>query len=626
MPIVGLRGYDAGTKPCNVRVKFIVLWSALQLAKILLAIALPVFVDEAFYAWEARFPAWAYSDLPGLTAFLAGIGTGLGGDNPLALRAPFLLLGAAVPWLVVRIAARWFGEENGWWSGILCLLMPLGGLLGVLALPDVPLVFAALLCLDAIARLRQRSTVFGALELAGALAIGAMSHYRFALVIAAGLAGTLMDSRARRLLLDRKVWLALLAGALAWLPLLLWNLGNDSAGLKFQLFERNPWSFHVDALAWIPIQLLLVTPGLFGLLLVVLRESWSRRADDDAPWGLLAGVGAISVAGYFLLGFFADQQRVSFHWPLAGWLALTVAAPTILRSRGRAARLLIVGGAGVGLALALVFLVAAASPRGRHALAGSTLYPADFAGWQELAQHVRQRYPSPAQTLVASDFELAGQLAFALGRRDILVLDHPLNRKHGRATQIAAWGLRFDRTRLSGLLPLILVVDDTATPLKDRLSHYRRLCATFGGLPRPEILSVDRGRKRYLSYRIESIGNSERCVAPALAWIDSPAPGKSAMGEFAVSGWAIKEGVGVAQVVITIDGRPVASASYGRPMPGVAGYWKVSTDPNLPRVGFDARVDTAALAPGIHWLGLELRGADGSVEAWPAQKLYVTPK
>ena len=95
--------------PGNLRVKFVAIWSALLLAKIVLAASLPLFVDEAFYAWESRHPAWAYSDLPGLTACLAGVGTSLGGQHPLALRAAFLLIGAAVPWLVVRISRRWSG-------------------------------------------------------------------------------------------------------------------------------------------------------------------------------------------------------------------------------------------------------------------------------------------------------------------------------------------------------------------------------------------------------------------------------------------------------------------------------------------------------------------------------------
>ncbi|PPT53526.1 hypothetical protein XarbCFBP8150_21615, partial [Xanthomonas arboricola] len=41
-------------------------------------------------------------------------------------------------------------------------------------------------------------------------------------------------------------------------------------------------------------------------------------------------------------------------------------------------------------------------------------------------------------------------------------------------------------------------------------------------------------------------------------------------------------------------------------------YWKISTDPQHPNVGFNATFDTHALPPGTHWLGLRLHGHDGS--------------
>ena len=91
-----------------LRVNFLVLWASLSIVKFLLAWRLPLFVDEAFYVWESRHLAWAYSDLPGLTAWLIRAGTTLGGQAELAVRLPFLLIGASLPWWVVRLAARWF--------------------------------------------------------------------------------------------------------------------------------------------------------------------------------------------------------------------------------------------------------------------------------------------------------------------------------------------------------------------------------------------------------------------------------------------------------------------------------------------------------------------------------------
>ena len=608
---------DAGTNRDNLRGPFLWTWTLLLVAKFLLAGALPVFVDEAFYAWEARHPAWAYSDLPGLSAWLAWPGVHAFPGSSFALRLPALLLGAAVPWLVVRIARRWFGAAAGWQAGLLALLMPLGGLLGLLALPDVPLVLASLLCLDAIAALRERTDNAAFVELALALALGALAHYRFAAVLVAGCAGLLLDPRARRLLREPRLWLVLALGAAAWLPLLLWNLQHAGAGLRFQLVERNPWSFHADGALWLLVQCLLLTPPLFVLLLATLRRAFAQRTDLDAPWGLLAGVAGVSVLGWFALGFYADSERVSFHWPLSGWLALACAAPLLLQDWSRRARMLVFGGAALGLLLTLAFLVAASVPAARAQLAASRFYPNDFAGWNEATRWIGARVPR-GEALVASDFELGAQLAFALDRDEVDVLDSALNRKHGRAAQLHDWGRVLEAPPAS---PVWFAVDDAATPLRLRLEEYHRRCAIFGALPPPQSLTVDHGRKRYFLYRYDPATGRAGCVAPALAWFDQPLPDARVPRQFEARGWAFKDGAGLARVQVLLDGQLVADADYGGAMPNVAAYWRISTDPSHPRVGWQARIDARSLAPGAHWLGLRLYGRDGSVEDWPEQRI-----
>lgn len=603
--------------------KFIQVWCLVQLAKLLVAARLPVFVDEAFYAWEGRHLAWAYSDLPGLTAWLARLGETLGNGHPLGLRLPFLLLGGAVPWLVWSLSRRWFDERIAAQAGLLATLMPLSGWLGVLAVPDASLVFAALLAIVAIARLRDRVDGVGLAGLALALVLGALSHYRFVLVLFAGLVGIVVDPRARRLLFEPRVWGVLAIGALAWLPLLQWNLAHAGAGVRFQFVERNPWQFHADGLSWWPIQFLLVTPALFVLLLATLRGAWLRRDDASAPWRLLGVVGLLAAPAFAVFALFVDAERVSFHWPLAGWLVLLTGAPVLLASWPRWARAAVHAGAALGLLLGLAFLVVASSPGLRTKLADSKLYPNDFAGWSTI---VARAGTLPGDTvLVASDFELAAQLSFALRRNDIFVLDSPLNHKHGRAAQLQDWGLLWPSMR-AGDGPLVLIVDDSATPMKRRLEAYHSLCRQFGRLPPAEVLNVDHGRKRYLVYRLSRALTRGACVAPALAWVDAPLPKHAVDADFEVTGWAFKDGVGLREVQVLIDGKPAATADYGVAMPNVAGYWRDSSDPNHPRVGFRARVAIAGLEPGVHWLGLRLHGADGAVEDWPEQRVDVRPR
>src|SRR5262245_2807545 len=85
---------------------FLWTWGGAALLKLLIAMRLPPFVDEVFYWQEGRHLALAYSDLPGLTAWLTRLGTAVAGTNAFGLRWPFLVLGAALPWLVIRIARQ----------------------------------------------------------------------------------------------------------------------------------------------------------------------------------------------------------------------------------------------------------------------------------------------------------------------------------------------------------------------------------------------------------------------------------------------------------------------------------------------------------------------------------------
>jgi len=603
-----------------VRRGFWVLWAAILLFKLIVAARLPLFVDEAFYWQEGQHLAAAYSDLPGLTAWLARLGVALGGQHVLALRAPFLIVIALVPLVMVRMTAREFGARQGWQAGCLALLLPLAGTLGLLALPDAMLALATLLCMDAGARLLREVTTSAALELALGLCLGALSHYRFVAVIAVGFVALLMLAEGRRCLRSPLAWGAIALGALSWLPLLAWNLRNADAGLRFQLVDRHPWSFHSDGLWFIAIQTLLVTPLLFvGLM----QAAWSGHRSAQPASRYFALLGGLVVVGFFLLGFFADSERVSFHWPLPGYLALVPLLPGVLARWPRALRTATWVLAGIGLLGVLGYYIAVSIPDLRARSATSKWYPANFSGWDELADAVRrQRARMPAGTrVIADNFKVGAELGFALGDSAIPVLDHPLNHKHGRAPQLQLWGLQSNGDEAVDRLLVVSVADIKFSQL---LAYYQSLCTRVGPLPAPQTVSIDHGAQRFLLFAMPAQRRGGDCVTPMLANIDAPAIGAQVPPRFDITGWAVKDSVGVARVAITLDGKVVAWARYGqlnRWLPGFLGGR--SRDPHLPNAQFDATVDAGGLAPGLHWLGLRVLGGDGTVEVWKEQPIVI---
>lgn len=592
-------------------------FAALALAKILLAAGLPLFGDEAWYWLEGQHPAWAYSDLPGLTAWLIRLGVTLGGDTPLGVRWPFLLLSMALPLQLRATATLWFGAEAGVRTAWLALLFPLLGALGFLALPDVPLTFAAALCLHACAMLVVPAQAGihvrnASLLLALGLVIGALSHYRFALLVLAGITGLMLDANGRRAMRSPVVWLAVAIGALAWLPLVAWNVEHHAAGLTFQLAQRHPWSPHAGGFWFVPVQLAIASPLLCIACVFAARHAWTRwRAKDAGPWGFVLGTALVPLAIYGALAFVADRERVSFHWTLQAWLPLLCVAPRVLDAWPRRLRIATLALAAAFLAALLAFAGVAAVPALRATLADSRWYPDNFAGWDEIAQATRG-----LERVAADNFMLGAQLAFARSEPRLPILDHPLNHKHGRAVQLALWG---QGTAAPPRDTGWLVIEDTAVALRDRLVHRQHLCQRLGDLPLAFTAEIDHGRKRFLV--VDLVKRGARCVQPALAWIDAPAQGARVESGFDVAGWAFKDGAGIARVEVTLDGRVVAQARYGTPRPHVAVYWRNSQDPAHPDVGFAARIEGAPA--GEHWLGLVLHGKDGSVERWPQQRIRI---
>lgn len=497
---------------------FLLIWVTLQAIKLWIAAMLAPFGDEAFYWQESRALAWSYTDVPPATALLVRAGEGLFGHSPLGMRSMFLLLGAALPLLLWRIARREAGSLAASWIAIGWLLLPLGGTLGVMALPDVPLTFAALVMLAGLLR-ALRGEAHGWFCLGGGLALAWLSHYRAALLLPGGIGVLLLQAQARRAWRHPGLWLALFAGLLGLLPLLLFNRAHDWSALSFQLVERHPWQFHAGGLAQPLEQALVVTPVLYALLLWALWRSWRARGASP-PAAVVAWSGLSVVVAYFVFGLFGDDLRFRVHWPLPAYLAALVALALRLADGGVSRRWVVVGYAfaALGSACALAYLAAAAHPAGAQRLTAYKLFPYNFVGWNEVAARTahwlaREREP----VLLADNFLLGAELDFQFdGSRTVYSLDHPRNVKHGRAPQLALWQRdeRGLRAREAGR-GVLLVVERTSGSLRDREAWAQSLCRRVAALEPLDELSLFDGRKVFAWYRGRVPAPDETPTCPA---------------------------------------------------------------------------------------------------------------
>ncbi|MEO8010461.1 MAG: glycosyltransferase family 39 protein [Dokdonella sp.] len=483
------------------------------LIKLWLAATLSPFGDEAFYWQESRHLAWSYSDVPPLTAWLIAVGEAIFGHSPLAMRAPFLLIGACVPLLAVRFASQLFDERAGWQAGLWIVLMPLTGTLGVLALPDVPLTLATLLALVALERCARNGSMRDWIALGAALAFAWLAHYRAAMLMLTGLVFLLGTARGRTLSSHPGLWLALAIAALGVVPLVLFNAQHGWDALGFQMIDRHPWAFHADALLQPIEQAITVTPLLYLAMLVTLAAC-VRRAGGGAPWDVLAVAGLVPMLGYFVIGLFADAERFRVHWPLPAYLALAVALPAISRDwaasslrNGRSIAVLLTAAAALALCAILIvfgYLAATTHVPSTTMLARYKMFPDNFVGWRESGHSVRELLandPERRIELVADNFMLAAQLDFALdGTRTVYSLDSPLNAKHGRAAQLALWSRDERALRSAGERRVLLVVEETGLRERARVEWLQSLCTKIGDMQPVRRLDLFGGRKRMAFY------------------------------------------------------------------------------------------------------------------------------
>jgi uncharacterized protein (TIGR03437 family) len=93
--------------------------------------------------------------------------------------------------------------------------------------------------------------------------------------------------------------------------------------------------------------------------------------------------------------------------------------------------------------------------------------------------------------------------------------------------------------------------------------------------------------------------------------IDAPNASSLPISGIAVtSGWALKTGVAVTSVNLTVDGVPVGTTSVNLARPDVCALY---SSPNCPNVGWTYFFDTNALLDGAHILGVTALAADGTV-------------
>lgn len=613
--------------------------------KLLFAFSLDLYSDEIFY-WEAStHPALAYSDLPFMAALLSGIGTLLFGHSALAVRSLFLVMGSAIPFLVYWIALPVVSRRQALEAAALSLCLPLGAFLGLLAVPDVPLLFWGLLMIGFLERATRYDSTALWLATGLAAAMGVSTHYRFSLYILATLIWLIAYRDLHRQWRQPGLWLAVLLLCAGLYPTIAFNMNNQLGGVDYHLLERHPWEFQVEGLLHPLKQAVLVTPLLYIALLMTLFTLLRAAKAGDSQRGLFALLAIVNLGVYFVLAPWTDNTRTSIHWPLSGYLPLLVFLPETLRSlhdwlRGRygnaTARNSVLATITIGFCGSLIALLGVGSQSMNNQLRpllGSNVLSNKMAGWKELNQYtesILQRHQFSDDDLIVTDNYYTGaQLELGLRHAPrVYNIDTDKAVRDGRAMQYELW-----KENVSGLVgqtgkSALFITEDSTLTVPDKTATLTRACAEFEQLKFLEQLVLFDGEKAFSFYRGNNVTRNsptERlCPLPSLGWIDQPSSGASVKeNELKVSGWVVNEGLGVKSVEVLIDGISRGFAIYGLPRADVVAAMSVNTDPNAPNLGFDMTLDLSLTPPGSIELSVRTTGVSGEVQTFGLRDIEI---
>jgi hypothetical protein len=316
-----------------------------------------------------------------MVAWLIWLGTSVFGDGVLGLRLGTWICGLGTS-LVGLALLRDYGV--GSFGQRLWLMLGVGVpalvVARVLANPDPPVVFFVTLSTYAIHRARSGHGRWW--MLAGAAAgAGLLSKYTASFLLVSGLLLLLFDRCYRAQLRKPWIYAGVLMAALVFLPVVVWNVGNDFESFRFQTQGR-----FKDAemqLRWAG-QLVVGQVGLLNPLIALVIPAvliWLLRRARLDPVALFLLAFALPLPLYMLMQSFWIQVKVNWLTPAYVPLMLGVVVWwTRCHFSIKRPRLSAVVAAG----LVWVQLLSLAAPLVRLIPAGRG---SSWSGWVEIAQH-----------------------------------------------------------------------------------------------------------------------------------------------------------------------------------------------------------------------------------------------
>lgn len=364
--------------------------------------------DEAYYWIYSRHLDWGYFDHPPFVGMVIKFFSFLP-HTELAVRLGFILLQFASVFLLLSLTG----------TSIIPVLLffsfPLASIGGMLALPDMPLLFMTACYCYLLKKYLEKDSLKTALLMGLSIALLFYAKYHGVLLVFFTLIAI------PKLFLRKSFYLVAVTALVGFFPHMFWQYQHDFSTLRYHFIERPSSSFSIKrSLEFIGLQIILA--GVFAGPVVwwIIVKFKSQSLFDRC-------MKMISVGTVFFFLFSSFSKKVEANWTI--FLAIPMiylVSNSIMWQKKWARQLLYTSFALVILARILFVLPADLVPVKRLK---------EFKGWKQWAQDIQ--YVCGDQGILANSYQVASKLSYYLNK-EVGALNY-----HSRKNQFDYW--RFDK-------------------------------------------------------------------------------------------------------------------------------------------------------------------------------------
>ncbi len=391
----------------------------LLLLRGVMAAALPLSADEAYYWLWSQHPAWGYYDHPPMIAWLIRVGTLLLGDTPLGVRAAGVVLSLPATWFVWRAAALILkNDDRAALAALFFNLTIMASAELMAATPDMPSTVTACAFVWCLAQVQATGNGKWWLAVGVAAGLGLLSKFS-ALFLAAGAFGWLvLDPGARRWFASPWLYLGVILALAITAPFLLWQSQHHWQTFAFQFGRVGAGHFTLRYLGeFLAAQVGMASPLIFVLMAVGLWRA-TNRSSNQLMLALLAWV----ALGYFLQHSLHD--RVQGNWPCFIYPALAILAASAVSNAGAMRRISMIAAPLAAVLLAALY-VHAAFPQILHLRKDpvARVLGRDFAPIASVTAALTQSHFADA--ILTTDYETTAWLRFTQPGVKVIQVNEP---------------------------------------------------------------------------------------------------------------------------------------------------------------------------------------------------------